>query len=279
VRQARVNYDAIAHLYDATPHRAKPVDPELISFVEQCSSDEIAVLDIGCGTGNQLIANRGLLKSSLMVGIDRFAGMLRQAQIKAAEIAWVQADGSILPFHDQSFDIVSCQFVFHHIANKSDCLRDVFRVLKPGGRFALRNVSPHDCPDWLFYVYFPEASAIDLQDFWSPETIRAEMEQAGFVALAIDRQHIGYRQDMRAWFDEVRTRETCSQLLAIPDAAYQAGLDRLTQELARHGGSFVRQDHVCLATIKGEKPKLMPTSVRRAKPVPGRRRSRADQAI
>ena len=134
MRQARVNYDAIAHLYDATPYRAKPVDPELISFAKQCPTDEIAVLDIGCGTGNQLIANRGALNSAWMVGVDPFAGMLRQAKRKAAEIAWVQADGSTLPFHDQSFDFISCQFVFHHIGNKSGCLTDAFRVLRPGGR-------------------------------------------------------------------------------------------------------------------------------------------------
>jgi ubiquinone/menaquinone biosynthesis C-methylase UbiE len=153
VRQARVDYDAIAHLYDATPYRVKPVDPEFTSFVKQFPADELAALDIGCGTGNQLIANRGALRSAWMVGVDRFVGMLKQAERKAPEIAWVQADGSELPFQDQSFDFVSCQFVFHHISNKSRCLRDVLRVLKPGGRFVLRNVSPHDCPDWLFYVY------------------------------------------------------------------------------------------------------------------------------
>lgn len=154
MRQARVNYDAIAHLYDATPYRAKPVDPELISFAKQCPTDEIAVLDIGCGTGNQLIANRGALNSAWMVGVDPFAGMLRQAKRKAAEIAWVQADGSTLPFHDQSFDFISCQFVFHHIGNKSGCLTDAFRVLRPGvglssGMLVL-TIVPIGCSTFIF---------------------------------------------------------------------------------------------------------------------------------
>lgn len=264
MRQARVDYDTIAHLYDATPYREKPVDPEFTSFVKQFPTHQLAALDIGCGTGNQLIANRGALKSSRMVGIDRFVGMLKQAERKAPEIVWVQADGSEIPFQDQSFDFISCQFVFHHISNKSRCLRDVLRILKPEGRLVLRNVSPHDCPDWLFYSYFLESSAVDHQDFWSPETIRTEMKNAGFVRLAIDRQHIRYEQDMRAWFDEVRTRGTCSQLLAIPDAAYEAGLDRLTRDLASHGDPFTRQNHVCLVTVKGAKPKSLPSSVRRA---------------
>jgi hypothetical protein len=101
------------------------------------------------------------------------------------------------------------------------------------------------------------------------------MKQAGFVDAAIDRQHIRYQQDMHDWFDEVRTRGTCSHLLAIPDAAYEAGLDRLTRDLASHGDWFTRQNHVCLVTVKGAKPKSLPLSVRRAKSVPLIRRRRA----
>ena len=59
MRQTRVDYDAIAHLYDATPNRAKPVDPKFTSFLKQFPTNELAALDIGCGTGDQLIANRG----------------------------------------------------------------------------------------------------------------------------------------------------------------------------------------------------------------------------
>jgi SAM-dependent methyltransferase len=74
--------------------------------------------------------------------------MLKQAERKAPEIAWVQADGSALPFQDQSFDFVSCQFVFHHMPEKSRCLRDVLRLLKPGGRFVLRNVTSGNVAVW-----------------------------------------------------------------------------------------------------------------------------------
>jgi ubiquinone/menaquinone biosynthesis C-methylase UbiE len=58
MRSARVDYDTIAELYDETPHRTKEVDPEFLNLIgERGSSGGLAVLDIGCGTGNQLIAN------------------------------------------------------------------------------------------------------------------------------------------------------------------------------------------------------------------------------
>ena len=65
----RVNYDTIAHLYDTQPYRAKTVDPELVAFLEQCGPAEtLSILDVGCGTGNQLVANRAMLPHARLVG-------------------------------------------------------------------------------------------------------------------------------------------------------------------------------------------------------------------
>ena len=63
-RSSRVDYDAIAELYDSTPHREKSADPELIAFLAGCGpAASLTLLDIACGTGNQQIANRGLAGS------------------------------------------------------------------------------------------------------------------------------------------------------------------------------------------------------------------------
>src|SRR5271169_2809690 len=59
MRRSRVDYDAIAHSFDSGPYRTKTVDPELLAFIGQrISGDQASILDVGCGTGNQLIANR-----------------------------------------------------------------------------------------------------------------------------------------------------------------------------------------------------------------------------
>lgn len=117
----------------------------------------------------------------------------------------------------------------------------------------MRNSCPQESPDWLFYIYFPEALTVDLEDFWPPENVKAEMEKAGFGAVAVEMQHLRFEQDLRAWFDEVRRRYTCSQLLAISDAAYEAGLHRLARDLAASRGPVSRANHLCLVTIRGER--------------------------
>jgi ubiquinone/menaquinone biosynthesis C-methylase UbiE len=111
----RVGYDVIAPLYDSQAYRARTVDPEFLAFIEQhASSEALSLLDISCGTGNQLVANRTAAPHAKMVGIDRSLGMLRQAWPKARDINWLQADAAALPFPALSFDFISCQFAFHH---------------------------------------------------------------------------------------------------------------------------------------------------------------------
>lgn len=250
----RVHYDAIAHLYDTQPYRDKTVDPDLLAFLGQRAvSEALCILDIGCGTGNQLVANRAIVPHAHLVGLDRFLGMLRQAQPKAPDLAWVQADSVGLPFQAQSFDFITCQYALHHVQDKAGMLQEVFRVLRLGGRCAIRNLCPQEMADWLYYAYFPEAHAMDLEDFWPPKTVAAMMQAIGFVAVVVERQHVYYEQDLRVWLDIVRRRDTCSQLLAIPDTAYAAGVHRLERELADRGVPLVRADHVCLVTIRGDK--------------------------
>ena len=200
-----------------------------------------------------MIANQPVLPSARLVGLDRSLGMLRQARPKARDITWVQADALALPFPTESFDFISCQFALHHIQDKIGMLRETFRVLRGSGRFVLRNLCPQECGDWLYYIYFPDARRIDLEDFWPPETIMAEMNASGFGAITVEREHLNFEQDLRVWFDTVRRRDTCSQLLAITDTAYQAGLSRLTRELADQSDPLLRHDHLCLVTIRGEK--------------------------
>jgi SAM-dependent methyltransferase len=249
-----VNYDAIAHLYDSQSHRGKAVDPELVTFnAQRASADRPSILDIACGTGNQLVANCSIVPNAQLVGLDRSFGMLCQARLKAPDIAWVQADGAMLPFQAESFDFITCQFGFHHVPDKAGMLRAVFHTLRYDGRFVMRNVCPQEHLDWLYYDYFPEALAIDLADFWPPEDIMATMEAIGFATVTVELEHLRFDQDLRVWLDTVRRRDTNSQLMAISDRAYEAGIDRLKREVADAVEPRVRADHLCLITIRGHK--------------------------
>jgi ubiquinone/menaquinone biosynthesis C-methylase UbiE len=118
-----IDYDTIAHRFDSSgAHRRKTVDPELVAFLAvRTERGQLSILDIACGTGSQLIVNRPLVPHARLVGLDRSAGMLREARAKMPSIAWVGADAAALPFVPSSFDFITCQFGFTTCPTRLAC--------------------------------------------------------------------------------------------------------------------------------------------------------------
>jgi hypothetical protein len=99
-----------------------------------------------------------------------------------------------------------------------------------------------------------EARDCDLKDFMPPDEIRTVMEKEEFENITVDLNRIRYETTHTAFASGVRRRDTCSQLITIPDAAYQAGLDRLDREIRENGGDTPLQVHLCLVKITGDRP-------------------------
>ncbi len=112
-----VNYDQIAHIYDE-PGRDYDADPDLVKFLHErvdLQSPPVHMLDTGCGTGQQLTANRNRFPEAQMIGLDLFHGMLEQARRRCVSIQWIQGDSINPPFTHNSFDYITNQFSYHHV--------------------------------------------------------------------------------------------------------------------------------------------------------------------
>lgn len=100
------------------------------------------VLDVACGTGaaTRLIAHR-VAPSGRVAGVDLDESMLAVARAMLAgsvpPIAWVQADATALPWDQGSFDVVLCQQGMQFFADVGEALREMHRVLAPGGLLAI----------------------------------------------------------------------------------------------------------------------------------------------
>ncbi len=98
-------------------------------------------LELGCGTGFFALnlAQAGVLATDGIAVTDISPGMVEVAQRNATglgfEVEGRVADAERLPFDDASFDLVFGHAVLHHIPDVEQSLREVLRVLKPGGRF------------------------------------------------------------------------------------------------------------------------------------------------
>ncbi len=105
------------------------------------------VLDLCCGTGEiALCAAKAAGPSGKVVGLDFVPEMLaiaakkaRQAKIEAsnAPICWVQGDGMSIPLHDAALDRVLIGYGIRNVDDPLICLREIWRVLSPGGLLAV----------------------------------------------------------------------------------------------------------------------------------------------
>jgi demethylmenaquinone methyltransferase/2-methoxy-6-polyprenyl-1,4-benzoquinol methylase len=108
---------------------------------------EARLLDLCCGTGDLAFAlgrERGATAAPIF-GADFVKGMLVRARGKAASAGrsavFVAADALKLPFQDASFDLVTSAFGFRNLANYERGLREIARVLKPGGEVGILEFS------------------------------------------------------------------------------------------------------------------------------------------
>lgn len=101
------------------------------------------VLDVGCGTG--VVAReaaRRIGAEGRVVGLDLNPRMLQVARRVAPEIEWREGDAGALPFEDGAFDVVVSQFAMMFFPDPVRSLREMWRVLAPGGRLAVAVCGP-----------------------------------------------------------------------------------------------------------------------------------------
>lgn len=195
MKKVQAHYDEVAAIYDRRYGRGKGSQyyAHLTRHVMESLGTSGFLLDIGCGTG--LFLSRYLTYGGEAIGIDLSRGMVAHARDRLPESEFLVGTGEALPFRDNTFDAVVSLLTFSYIHHPEEMIADVYRILRPGGRFALctlgKNVFTSMVPALYWIGEKMELRKIGVGDFdehyYSEEEMEALMGGAGFEEVEVRR--------------------------------------------------------------------------------------------
>ena len=178
------------------------------AFRHILSRPNVRVLDLCCGTGDMTFALRRQTgkASPQILGADFSHAMLKSAAEKSLAStkngttpSWIEADALSLPFPTAHFDLVTSAFGFRNLADYDAGLREIVRVLRPGGECGILDFGePKGAIGALYRIYFKQVlprvgtmiSGVrgpyaylpaSVERFPPPEEMVARMKRAGFA--------------------------------------------------------------------------------------------------
>ncbi len=217
-------------------------------------------LDVGAGTGGLALAAAERWPEARIVALDASAGMLSVAKqrtvderpVDAARFEWLVADALAMPLTDGTVDALVSSFVLSLVDDRAALLREMWRVLRPGGTVALVAWLGDDVTvvaDEVFERLVAERGwardRVDSQpprgsDYLSGDEVEGELAATGFTRLDVRADELRYRwtrdaylafkaeyderdlwvsldaSDREEFRDELRAR-----LAALPDSAFE----------------------------------------------------------
>ena len=199
-------FDSIASKYDAMNHgMSLGIDRIwrrcfVRTLAQSLHLESPSVLDLACGTGD--LAKAMAKENWRVTGLDISAEMMAVGERKCAKLrprpAFVLGSAEAIPFADNSFDAVTIAFGLRNFDHRAQCLQEIRRVLKPGGKLAVLEFAVPKNRLWraLYLFYFKHSMRLvgrlvgsgaayaylvdSVLAFPRYEALVAEFEAAGF---------------------------------------------------------------------------------------------------
>jgi len=190
-RRIQAFFDDLAGRWDSIVNQQHA--PKLCAIVERLGIPKVArILDVGTGTGVLLpfLAPQAI-SGRRVTAVDLSFEMLRRAaqhpDINRRAVSLAQADATGLPFAPDVFDWVLCNSVFPHFSDQPACVRELARVLRPGGRLMICHsqsrkainelhhshggiIGGHELPAKPVMIRMMTAAGLEVNTFESTET-------------------------------------------------------------------------------------------------------------
>ncbi len=151
------------------------------------------ILDLCCGTGDFSKIISKLYPTSKVIGLDFSINMLKLAKQKNPQSVFIQGDCTNLSFQDNEFDYITMGFGLRNIENRAKAISEIYRTLKPQGKFLHLDFGQHNKLSKIFDLIVITAVKLtgknfkhykyllaSKKEFPSPENLITEFENQGF---------------------------------------------------------------------------------------------------
>ena len=213
------------------------------------------VLDIACGTGIVIrnVAPRVGVQG-IVIGLDVNPDMINIARIAAEQeqvaIEWYTSSAEQLPFPDEHFDLILCQFGLMFFTDKHAALKEMHRVLRKGGRVVLsvwQGLDRHPFYQTLHEVsqrHFGKSSVQTVFSLGHADELRTLLTASGFGHVAIEPRsitaHFPQPEEFLAWEIDINPAEAPAlqyldkaaqqEIMAVARQDMQTPLEEVMQE-------------------------------------------------
>ncbi len=222
-----------------------------------------AVLDLACATGTvaRIIGAGG---QNRVVGLDFSPKMLEVArstgQSQGLEIEWLEGSADSMPFDDASFDLVICQHGLQFFPDRVGAAREVYRVLKPGGRL-VANVWQGVERQSLWGVIFETVSNrlnVPMSEAALPfmmgdeDELRKYVLSGGFSAVEITEQTMETRFSQPEKFVQLSVTAAGASIptfAAMEQETRETVIAEIVDALASQVDDYIEDGHVVTPTV------------------------------
>jgi SAM-dependent methyltransferase len=192
--QIKKQFDLRANTFEESVRWVR--DPKLVSaHIEMAGRATGPAIELCCGTGS---VARGLHAAGWDVtGVDISEGMVREAKKHVRAMVGDVAD---LPFATHSVDLVVMRQAYFLLEDGPAALREVRRVLKPGGKFILSHLVPFSEVDQDHLRKIHTTKQAQMKEFHTSETLTEELERSEFSV--VEEKFVVVRESVSLWMRE-----------------------------------------------------------------------------
>ena len=249
------DYSMIASRYDRVREmRRENIDVWVSALSEYGSIEAMSdVLEIGAGTGRFTTPLCRKTRAHI-TALDLSQDMLKLAKGKklSEHVNWIRGNAESLPFPGSTFDCVFMMFTLQHIADRTQALREIYRVLRPQGRLIIGTASHGQFRREIVSKYFPDLLTIDLARFPTIPKLKWLLRKHGFNT--VDSHYVNGKPvylSKKEYLDWIR-HKPLSTFALLPQTKYHEGLAAFNQ--AKLNGKmkehFIYYQCVCVTAAK-----------------------------